>query len=140
MIKIANNLVKLADIKQDIAGFFNSQDDNASNYGIAGALGVGLGAPAGLLIEYLRDKKEKNYLKSLLLGGLTGGAAMVGSKALSDATLGNGEIAESLNDSRPSTQTGASQAVGSYGLSLLPKDLQDELMRLHNGSRLNLIK
>jgi hypothetical protein len=113
MIKIANNLVKLADIKQDIAGFFNPEEDNASNYGIVGALGVGLGAPAGLLIEYLSDKKEKNYLKSLLLGGLTGGAAMIGSKALSDATLGDGHIPLTREDL----------------LKILPKRFHDEILK-----------
>lgn len=82
MIKIANNLQQLVnnDIKTLNERAANSKPfsevyDSVANTmpfitGLGGAAGGGLlGAGIGGLVEYLRDKKKKNYLKALLVGG-----------------------------------------------------------------------
>lgn len=89
MIKIANNLVKLADITQDAAGFLNPSSSNVQNYVGFGIGGGSIGALTGLLIEALRDKKEKNYLKALLAGGGIGSILGVGAKAIGDISVGS---------------------------------------------------
>lgn len=67
MIKVANNIQRMLE-KQSM------DMDPTYSYGLGGALaGAGLGAGGGALYELLKGEKEKNYLKSILMGAGLGG-------------------------------------------------------------------
>lgn len=57
------------------------------NYGIYGGAGALGGAGIGALLELLKDKKDRNYLKSMLIGGGIGGGLGLGAKGLGDYLL-----------------------------------------------------
>jgi hypothetical protein len=65
----------------------NPTDNQLANYGIYGGAGALGGAGIGALIELLRNKEDKDYLKAMLLGGGIGGGLGVGAKALGDLNL-----------------------------------------------------
>lgn len=90
MIKVANNLQRMLEKQADnaIDGVSSVFDSVANTVpiasGLSGATSGGLlGAGIGSLIEYLSDKKEKNYLKALLMGGGIGavGGGLLGGGA-----------------------------------------------------------
>jgi hypothetical protein len=97
MIKLANNLNALLEKRSNSAAY--AAKDNTTNAieaalesandaslpgymlsgGALGGLGgAGVGALAGALTEALRKKKEKDYLKSILIGSGIGGLAGAG--------------------------------------------------------------
>ena len=89
MIKVANNLTGMALTQAKRAALFDSTPDTMSSInpltlGAYGSIYGGLlGAGVGPLVELLRKKEEKDYLKAMLMGlGIGGGAgALVGAGA-----------------------------------------------------------
>lgn len=62
----------------------NPTDSHLANYGIYGGAGALGGAGIGALMELLSNKKDKSYLKSMLVGGGIGGGLGLGAKALGE--------------------------------------------------------
>jgi hypothetical protein len=62
----------------------NPTGNMLGDYGIYGGAGALGGAGIGALVELLRDKEEKDYLKAMLIGGGIGGGVGLGAKGLGD--------------------------------------------------------
>lgn len=71
-------------------------DNNLANYGIYGGAGALGGAGIGALMELLSNKKDKSYLKSMLIGGGIGGGLGLGAKALGDFGLRDARLAKAM--------------------------------------------
>jgi hypothetical protein len=83
MIKISNNLVKLANNAQEALSFIDNTQHhvnkmiNQTTYPLEkGLIGAGIGGLSGAglaaLIEQFKAEKDRQYLKSMLIGGGVG--------------------------------------------------------------------
>lgn len=80
----AQQLEKFAASKQA-----TSKHADLQSMGYGGLVGAGVGAGAGLLAEGFRKKRKKNYLNSMLAGGVAGGAFGAGVGGLYGLGKGN---------------------------------------------------
>jgi hypothetical protein len=68
-------------------GHLNPTDNQLANYGIYGGAGALGGAGIGALIELLRNKEDKDYLRASLMGAALGGGLGLGAKTVGDYGL-----------------------------------------------------
>jgi hypothetical protein len=137
MIKIANNLVKLAEKSanpiQNVVQHLE-QKVNPLEQGLFGAAGGGItGAALGVLIEQLKEEKKRQYLKAMLLGGGLG-AGVGGFFGAGNAIMNRNELSNIVNHtfggSAPSDEM-------NKALAEMPKPLNlDSILGGNSGSAL----
>lgn len=109
MIKVANNIQRMLE---------EQMSNKPMAYGVGGALaGAGLGAGGGALYELLKGKKDKNYLKAMLMGAGVGG--------LGGGLLGTGAGMYSKKQDKDRDEA-ASQLQGIRELESREKDVKTE--------------